>query len=533
MFPSFRVILKIGENMKTGNTLIDNIGYLNTYINMTKSNEFLSIYLEKISNKKSQSIKFINTFDSISLDLLYTSLQIMNINICSKEEISKIDRHELKYYFDKVKGLNYFKNQVPEMKTPEIIINYLKDSLAKGNYICNPNNTIKFANGLLVDSDWLVDFSSFIVTSLNNNIHLSSDGSSYSIKTISLPENKKNFNYFKDLKIYEYVVTKKNKKKLTFSDVKFLKNNLNHIENYDFKKMQNLNSLLAKENFILSINKKPCTLNHNDRLTLQNLLNEKKDNDSLILEFIKKRTSCYNTRSELIKANLIDNYEMLRSLAHAYKNNYSLRECRKLYDFANAGELESSLAIANFYIMYIYDEDRLNKYFNYSLLDLENLKPTIIDYETPEYKSIIQRLSKLNKRMISENRKINKLLEQSRGIIKDDVKKLESNSPSLAYHCQVLEKVVAEVKNLREELLSIKDENHTLANQNKAKINYIKEAICNGDYSFDKDTTILSFTANDSKDYHQTFSLDITLQDFNTYLFSEGNQMDRINFYQL
>lgn len=500
---------------------------------MTKSNNFLSIYLEKIANKKSKSIKFINEFDPISLDLLYTSLQIMNTNLCSKEEIAKIDQHELKYYFDKVKGINYFKKQVSEMKTPEAIINYLKESLAQGNYICNHNNTVKFPNGLIVDSDWLVEFSAFIITSLNNNIYLSSDCLSYSIKTIYLPEDKNNLNYLKDLKIYEYIVTKKNKKKLSFQDVKFLKEHLNHIENYDFKKIQSLNSSLAKENYILSINKKPCTLNHNDRLTLQNLINEKGDKKDLILEFIKTRTSCYNTKSAITKANLIDNYEMLRSLAHAYKNNYSLQECRKLYDFANAGELESSLAIANFYIMYIYDEERLNKYFNYSLLDLQEIKPTIIDYETPEYKSIIQRLSRLNKKMIIENRKINKIIEESRGFIKNDVKKLELNSPSLSYHCQELERIATEVKNLREELMSIKDNNHQLANQNKAKINYIKEAICKGDYSFDNDTTVLSFIAHDSKDYHQTFNLDITLSDFNTYLFSEGNQIDRINFYQI
>ncbi|HIS18930.1 MAG TPA: hypothetical protein IAC02_10030, partial [Candidatus Coprovivens excrementavium] len=64
--------------MKRGNTLLDNISKLNTFIHMIKSNEFLGIYLEKILNNRSKNIKFINDFDYISLDLLYTSLQIMS-----------------------------------------------------------------------------------------------------------------------------------------------------------------------------------------------------------------------------------------------------------------------------------------------------------------------------------------------------------------------------------------------------------------------------------------------------------------------
>ena len=39
----------------------------------------------------------------------------------------------------------------------------------------------------------------------------------------------------------------------------------------------------------------------------------------------------------------------------------------------------------------------LNELFNYEILNLEDLKPNIIDYETTEYKNIISELSKLNK----------------------------------------------------------------------------------------------------------------------------------------
>jgi uncharacterized protein YehS (DUF1456 family) len=71
----------------------------------------------------------------------------------TKEVFNKIDQKELKYYLDKVKGITYFKKQVPSIKTEEILVNYLKESLANGRYICNNNNTVKFDNGLIVDSD--------------------------------------------------------------------------------------------------------------------------------------------------------------------------------------------------------------------------------------------------------------------------------------------------------------------------------------------------------------------------------------------
>ena len=78
--------------MTRGNTLLENISKLNTFIHMIKSNEFLSIYIEKIINNKSKSIKFINDFDHISLDLLYTSLQIMNYkDKVTKEVFNKIN----------------------------------------------------------------------------------------------------------------------------------------------------------------------------------------------------------------------------------------------------------------------------------------------------------------------------------------------------------------------------------------------------------------------------------------------------------
>ena len=52
------------------------------------------------------------------------------------------------------------------------------------------------------------------------------------------------------------------------------------------------------------------------------------------------------------------------------------------------------LLIADFYIAYIYDETEMNENFPYEDLNLEELRPTVVDYETSEYKNILSRLSK-------------------------------------------------------------------------------------------------------------------------------------------
>ena len=99
--------------MIRGNTLLENISKLNTFVITTKSNNSLNLYIDKILNNKCKSLKFINDYDYVTLDLLYISLQIMNsedkINV---KDFNKIDKKELKYYFDKTKGINFFKNQV-------------------------------------------------------------------------------------------------------------------------------------------------------------------------------------------------------------------------------------------------------------------------------------------------------------------------------------------------------------------------------------------------------------------------------------
>jgi len=522
--------------MTRGNTLLENISKLNTFIHMTKSNEFLSIYIEKILNNRSKNIKFINDFDYISLDLLYTSLQIMSSeNKLTKEEYNKLDKKELKYYIDKVKGISYFKNQVAQIKNEENLVDYLKTALAKGEYICNNNNTIKFDNGLVVDSDWLVEFANFLITSLNNNVNLSNDGFTYHFNTVQVPEITDNNlrKFIKNIKLHEYNVSRKDKRKLSYQDIKYLIDTLVVIDDYDFKQLQDINSKLSKEKYTLSINKKNITFNKEQKANIEKLFNEYNSHDILV-DYINDEFKCYNSKSNINKRHLIENYELLRSLSHAYKCNYSLTECRKLFSLKDKkDELINALAIANFYINYVYDEANLHKYFNYSILKLNDLRPTIIDYETPEYKTIISNLSTLNKKVVVVNRRINKYLENARLHPRNDYQYVKETSQGFSRSCSELEHLVKEIKSLREQLEDAKDVNRRESNINKTKIQYIKQAIVEGKYNYDPDTSLLIFDNYSPKDYHHTFHLEITLNDFIAILLSDHNRNTRINFYQI
>ncbi len=523
--------------MKKGNSLIANISKLNTFINMTKSNEHLGVYIEKILNNRSKNLKFISDFDYIALDLLYTSLQIMNNNHLTKEELAKLDQKELKYYMDKVKGISYFKMQVPSIKTEESLIDYLRTALANGEYVCNYNNTIMFDNGLVVDSEWLVEFANFLITSLNNNLNLSQDRTSYSFYTVTIPEDQSlSLNKFvKDIALYEYSVCHKDNRILSYQDVKYLIDILSDIEGYDFKKLQEINSTLSKERFSLSINKKNATFTKEEKVALEKIYNEHDDSNKLLTEFIEDTFKCYNSKSNKNKRRLINTYELLRSLVHAYKENYPLEKCRKAYEISSTTreDILNAFAISNFYINYIYDEENLHRLFNYSLLDLNELKPSIIDYETPEYKNIIFDLSKLNKKVVVINRRINKCLNNTRLIPKNNIKLLSENSAGLARNCAELEHLVKEIKYRREALNDAKDENRHDSNINKTKLNYIKDAIISGRFNYDNETTTMIFDSYSPKDYHHSFHLEISLNDFIAVLLSDHNRNTRINFYQM
>lgn len=518
-----------------GNTLLDNISKLNTFIHMSKANNLLAIYVEKITNGKSGTMKFVSDFDNFTLDLLYTSLQIMsNKDTITKAEYNKLDKKELSYYIKKVKGMDFFKRQVPTIKTEEHLINYLIKALANGEYTCNFNNTIKFDNGLIIDAEWTNNLARFLIASLNNNTNLSSDATCYYFNTVKVPvtPNTDVNAFVKDLKQYEYSVKRQDNKKLSFQNVKYLIDKLSVITDYDFKSLQEINSELEKNRFTLSVNKKNVTVTKETKMKLEKLLNEESDY-RVTIEFIKDTLKCHNSASNINKRKRIETFEILRSLSYAYKSEMPIQTVREQFSIKeNKSDLENALNIAAFYINYVYDETNLERHFNYAILNLENLKPSIIDYETPEYKSIIRNLSVLNKKVISINRRINKYLEESRNIPKNDLKFIEENASGFVRNCASLDKTVKETKILRARLDEIKDDNRHNANINKTKLKYIKEAIITGHYTYSKDN-LLTFDCYSDEDYHHTFHLEITASDFKDILLSEENCNARINFYQI
>jgi len=172
------------------------------------------------------------------------------------------------------------------------------------------------------------------------------------------------------------------------------------------------------------------------------------------------------------------------------------------------------------------------KSINGNVLVLESLKPAIIDYDTPEYKSILKRLSLLNKKVVSVNRRINRYLDEARMKPKNDLKFIEENSQGFARNCEYLDNLVKETKLLRAKLDEEKDLNRQSANLNKTKIRYIKEAIISGHYTcLDGETLI--FDCYSQEDYHHTFHLEIKVDVFREILLSSHNRNTRINFYQI
>ena len=514
--------------MKRGNLVLENVPKLNTFVLMAKSNELLINYVKKISNKKISFMKFEPDFDCVSLDLLYTSLKVMNNKEkLTSKDFNKIDKDELKYYINRAKGMKYFTKQVSSIKNEEQLINYIKNALISGSYVINSNNTIRFDNNLVVDSIWLVDFASFIVNSLYYNTNLSLDSKEYIFRNIETPKEIKDCKkYLKDVKLYEYSVKKENKASLGYKDVLYLQNVLSDIKKYDFKKLKSINSLLSKEGYNLSINKINVTLDKDDKAKVEKLFNE--EEYDLLRDYLKDLYYCNDSNSKKNKNKLLELFEYLRGIAHAYMANYSLDECRRLFDVElNKDELLCAFAIANYYIYYIYDENILLDYFDYEKLELDKLKPSIIDYETDEYKDIISKLSNYNKKMVSLNSKINDCLSNNYKTKRE----MYENSKVLGDACRELEEVVASIKEYREKLNYEKNTNLSLANINRTKIKYIKDSIMDGKYYYDKVRKILVFDSYNDKYIQQDFHLEIKLNDFISILLSDKNKNIRISFY--
>ena len=512
--------------------ILENITKLSTKILMTNSNEYLKIYLEKILNKKSKSIKFIPEFNYESLELLYTSLQIMvyseNLNMT---DYNKLDRLELKKH---LASLDNYKEIILYMKNDLNFINCIIDTLSKGSYAYTSNNKVKFDNNIVLNTAWLVEFSNFLINSLILNDNLSNDRKTYSIRLVNIPKNKENLRQLtKETEIYEYDVTRKDKRLLKFENLQYLKQELFKIKEYDFNTVKELTSKLGKKGYILSVSKKQARFDAYDKTMIEKYLNENEHDYEELNEYIKETVNSIDSKSTINKISLVETYEILKELTYAYNAHYSIEKARTLFDIDNKKhEIYNAISIANFYIYYIYDETNLKKGFDYEKLKLENVKPSVIDYETDEYKNILSELSTLNKKVVTENRNINRLLSKGKVKVTTSPSKTNDNNAELAASCRSLEKLVSNIKNLREQLSKAKNTNNNISNINKTKIRYIKESIITGKYEFDKKTKTIIFDAYSPKDLHKTLHLEISLSEFEEYILSEYNQRLRIEFYQ-
>lgn len=512
--------------------ILENIAKLSTNILMTNSNNYLSIYLEKILNKKSKTLKFIPEFNSELLELLYTSLQLMNYNKTLKiEDYNKFDRIELKKFLTQVKN---YKLEVPTLKNDINLINYIISALSNGSYAYTSNGKVKFDNNLVVEIKWLIEFSNFVINSLMVNENLSNDRKNYSFKLIQLPPNFENIRQItKETIVYEFNISRQDKRILKLDNLNYLKKELSNIKEYEFETLKELTSKLAKKKYRLSITKKQPRFNKEQKTMIEKYLNENHHGFEELSEYIKEALNSIDSKCKTNKLTLIDAYELLKNITNDYKNNLSIEKCREKYDFTTKKHvINKTLSIANFYIYYIYDEEQLKKYFDYEKLDLNKIKPSVIDYETEEYKNILAELSNLNKKVVAENRNINKLLAKGKiKVTKKPSKNNEKNS-QIANSCRELERLASNIKKLREKLSNIKNTNDKISNINKTKIKYIKESIIFGMYEFDERKSNIIFDSYSEKDGHKTFHLEITLDDFEKYILSEDNQKLRLEFYQ-
>lgn len=511
--------------------ILENITKLSTNILMNNSNNYLSVYLEKILNKKSKNLKYIPEFNCELLELLYTSLQMMNYETLRLEDYNKLDKIELRSYLTQI---SYYKNQVPSLKTDLQLINYITKSLSNGSYAYTSNGKVKFDNGLLVEISWLVEFSNFLVKSFNTNEYLSNDRKTYSFKLVELPNTFDNIRGItKETIVYEFNIVRQDRRILKYDNVNYLSEITSIIDKYDFKLLKELTSKLGKNKFNLSVNKKQARFTKDDKLMIEKYLNENTHDNTELIDYIKETLESIDSRSTINKLALVDSYEILKNIAYDYKDNLSIEKAREKYDLDDKKQfINNALAIAEFYNYYIYDEEQLKKYFDYEKLDLNKIKPTVIDYETEEYKSILAELSSLNKKVVAENRNINRLLAKGKIKVTAKPSKNTEHNAELANSCRELERLASNIKKLRAQLTNIKDSNDQISNINKTKIRYIKESIIEGKYKFNNKDNLIIFDCYSKKDGHKTFHLEITLDDFEEYILSEDNQKLRLEFYQ-
>lgn len=507
------------------NTLLENIGKLNTLLTMNKSNNVLNTYIDKILNKKCKTLEYISDYDVVSLDLLYLSLMLL----CCKNKINfnVMDRKELKYYFDLIGGVEYFKKQVSSLKNEETIIGYLKEAMCKGDYICNVDNKVKFGLGIVVPYEWLITLLNFLVSVFLEKDQVDNNAKEYTFKVVLFSPELSFDNIFKETKVYEYRIKKINNEFLSYENIMYLNELFKDTLSYDFKDLQDINSKLAKNGFSLSVDKRGLEIKKAEKSIILKMINEGETLEE-IKEYIKEISNDKSAVTRVNRKRMIENLEVIRGLAYFYKMHGDLEKARKLIDDVDGIMLAREYV--NLYINYIYDEDNLLRLFNYELLDFNDIKPSIIDYETMEYKDILRELSTLNKKVVTLNKKINRYLDNGR-IVRRDRKLFKENEKNIEVSCEELNGLQLRIESLRLKLDETKDLNHNQRNVNRMKMKYIKEAIISGSYKNFAEKIVFDYY--NEKDYRHMFHLEMTLADFKEVIFSEHNINVRINFYHI
>ena len=366
------------------------------------------------------------------------------------------------------------------------------------------DNSVRIGN-LLVKVEWLVEISNFVINSILLEEFISEDRKEF---TYRLFENNKNIN---NSCIYEYKVTKSNKGKIQYYELLYIYDTLSMIDKYKFSDLKELNSILNKEGYILSISKN--SLKGIDKDYLEYLSKEQK------IEYINDKLKIGKREKFLLKMNNNNNYELLRSLAHAYKEKFSLKKCRGLVTKDN--NLVLSLYFSKYYLSYVYDSKELNNCYEYESIKTTYLRPLVIDYNSNEYRDTLKKMSLLSKKIVRQNKVINKNLTYN--LVNID--KLKEKSGTLAKACNRLCVLVKNKKILDSKLSILTNDNKR---SRKTLIGYLTEAILTCSYKIKNNQIDFNLLDNNQK----IFAMTISLNTFKEFINDEKNVTNRIKFYE-
>ena len=484
---------------------MNNINKLYTYTNTNRTLDLLEVYLEKILNPLSKKLKFIPDFDLLSQDLLFTSIKFVGIN---NYEYSKIDSKELSYYLRLSDGLSHFTKQNKTIKTKKNLVSYLINNLSNGNYYYSLDNNAHIGN-VIIDINWLTEIANFLINSINLSDMMSEDRYKF---TYSFIDKIKDKYYY-----YEYQISKSNKLKINYHEELYLYDMFKNINNYDFSKIKELNSVLNKEGYLLSINKQSLV---NTKVNKEYLRTIPEDRIEDYLNDFLKTSNRKSVRTRII---MTETYELFRAISHAYKEEYKPEKCRNLFTIDNKDSVYLGYLFSKYFLNYVYDYKALQKKYHYNELNTDYLKVSIINYRSDNYIGTLKKLTKLSNRISRQNNIINKQILKNYtnlDVLKDNARRFSSS-------CNRLFTLVKNRKALESKLTVYGEYNK---GDKKYLINYLTRSIFSYDYKYDNGIINLSinhYTYDDT-----IFKLDTEITNILDFINDEDNLLHRVKFYQ-